>query len=261
MSEMNPLLAKLKLPGRVFQLPSAGALYQDGVFDESVQNGEIQVHPMSAMDEINLKNPDLLFNGQALEKVLAECVPSIKKPLELFARDVDAILFFLRISTYGPNFQVDVKHTCKEAKSHSYVVNVENQVMNMKRLDPTMITVMNKVQIGDQAVVTRPLKYVDLVKIFTLSGMKKDSLNEDDLKQIAVVNILSMIDNVDGVSDQKFIEGWVRRLTTPQINRIIESSKVLNDWGPSPNVTLKCKDCGEDMMVELPLNPVSFFTE
>jgi hypothetical protein len=26
-------------------------------------------------------------------------------------------------------------------------------------------------------------------------------------------------------------------------------------------VTIKCKDCGGDMKVELPMNPVSFFTE
>jgi hypothetical protein len=35
----------------------------------------------------------------------------------------------------------------------------------------------------------------------------------------------------------------------------------MNDWGPKQTVELVCKDCGEKMDVELPLNPVSFFTE
>ena len=70
----NPLLQKLKLPGRTFQLPSRGALYNNG--ELSSKEGEVHVHPMSALTEISLKNPDLLFNGRALEEVCAECVPN-----------------------------------------------------------------------------------------------------------------------------------------------------------------------------------------
>ena len=42
---------------------------------------------------------------------------------------------------------------------------------------------------------------------------------------------------------------------------ITEAAGELNKWGPEQVVTLKCRDCGADMKVELPLNPVSFFTE
>jgi hypothetical protein len=45
------------------------------------------------------------------------------------------------------------------------------------------------------------------------------------------------------------------------INRITNAASELNDWGPEQITTLKCKDCGEEMKVELPMNPVSFFTE
>ena len=49
---LNPLLAKVKLPGRVFQLPSRGLFYQTGVLSDSVRNGEIQIKPMSALVEL-----------------------------------------------------------------------------------------------------------------------------------------------------------------------------------------------------------------
>ena len=58
MTSTNPLLSKVKLPGRVFQLPSLGAFYQNGELDPAVKDGELHIHPMTALTEINLKNPD-----------------------------------------------------------------------------------------------------------------------------------------------------------------------------------------------------------
>jgi hypothetical protein len=257
----NPLLAKVKLPGRTFQLPSHGAMYEPGVLAATVKSGEVQVHPMSALAEINLKNPDLLFNGKALEAVLAECVPAIKKPLELYGRDVDAVLFFLRLATYGPEYRIEVKHDCAESKQHSYTVDLQQLVDTMRQLDPTVVEAKRTVKLETgQSVYTRPMKFDDIVQLFHSTGNKKE-LTAEDVKELAVTNLLCMIEKVEDVTDRAFIEEWVRSLTTPMVNRITEAASELNEWGPTQVVTLKCKDCGEDMRVELPLNPVSFFTE
>jgi hypothetical protein len=257
----NPLLAKIKLPGRMFQLPSHGAMYSAGELDSTVRDGEVQVHPMSALAEINLKNPDLLFNGKALEAVLTECIPAIKKPLELFGRDVDAVLFFLRLATYGPEYRIEVKHDCAEAKQHSYTVNLDELVIKMRQLDPTIIELKRTVTLNNgQKVTTRPMKFNDIIKLFHSTGNKKE-LTPDDVKELAVTNLLCMIEKVEDVTDRKNIEEWIRTLTTPQVNRITEAAGELNDWGPQQVVEIKCRDCGEMMRVELPLNPVSFFTE
>lgn len=256
----NPLLAGIKLPGRTFQLPSRGALYKDEL-DPSCKQGEIHVHPMTALTEINLKNPDLLFNGKALNAVVQECIPSIKKPLELFGRDVDAVLFFLRLVTYGSEYRIEVKHDCPEAKNHSYVVDLEKIMQDMKQLDPTLIEGKRLVKLATgQTVYTRPMRFTDIIELFHRSEGKKE-LTADDIKELAITNLLCMIERVDDVTEPKFIQEWVRTLTTPQVNRITEAANELNDWGPDQIVTLKCRDCGGDMKVELPLNPVSFFTE
>lgn len=258
---VNPLLSKVRLPGRIFQLPSRGALYSNDELDSSVRDGELHVHPMTALTEINLKNPDLLFTGTALESVVAECVPSIKKPLELFGRDVDALLFFLRLTTYGKEYRIEVKHDCADAKQHSYVVDLEKLASEMKLLDPTLIEQKRSVKLDNGfTVYTRPMRFSDVVKLFHASEGKKE-LTADDIKQIAMGNLLSMIERVDDVSDPSFIEEWLRGLTTPMINKITTAGASLNDWGPDQIVTLKCRDCGTEFRVELPLNPVSFFSE
>ena len=130
MENTNPLLQKIKLPGRTFQLPSRGALYQNG--EVANAEGEIHVHALSALAEINLKNPDLLFNGKAIQEVFSECIPEIKNASALYARDIDALMFFLRLVTYGPHFEISVKHNCEKAKDHAYVVNIEELTQQMK---------------------------------------------------------------------------------------------------------------------------------
>lgn len=257
----NPLLTKVKLPGRTFQLPSRGALYQNDELDQSVANGEVHVHPMTALTEINLKNPDQLFNGKALEAAVAECIPSIKRPLDLFKGDVDAVLFFLRVTTYGSEYRVEVKHDCENSKEHSYVVNLEELLHNMKQLDPTVVDAKRMVILPTgEKVYTRPTKFADIIALFHRAESKKE-LTVEDIKQIAIENLKCIVQQVDDVTEPKFIEEWLRTLTQPQVNRITEAANALNDWGPEQVVELTCKDCGGKMKVELPLNPVSFFTE
>lgn len=255
----NPLLAKLKLPGRTFQIPSRGALYHNGELSSS--EGEVHVHALSALAEISLKNPDLLFNGKAIEAVFAECVPEVKKPTELYGRDIDAIMYYLRLVTYGPQFEITVKHTCENAKQHSYTVDLEKQVQTMKQLDPTVAEEQFKaVMPNGQVVRVHPIKFEHMIRLFQMNA-GKDEFSAEDQKKNLVFNLVNVIDSVDGVTDKGQIEEWVKAVSTPYHNRITEAIERTNEWGPASSVPLKCKDCGSVMDVELPLNPISFFTE
>jgi hypothetical protein len=258
-AQTNPLMAKIKLPGRTFQLPSRAALYKNG--ELSSQEGEVHVHPLSALAEINLKNPDLLFNGKAIESVFAECIPEIKKPTELYGRDIDAIMYFLRLVTYGPEFVVNVKHTCEGAKEHSYTVNIETMVQQMKQLDPTVAEEQFTATMPNgQVVRVHPVKFDHMIRLFQMNLGKTEYTSEDTKKNL-VFNLTSVIDSVDGITDKGQIEEWIKALSTPYHNRITEAIERTNEWGPAQSTTLKCRDCGEQMPIELPLNPISFFTE
>ena len=272
----NPLMAKVKLPGRTFQLPSRGALYHNG--ELSSAEGEIQVHPMSALAEISLKNPDLLFNGKALNQVFAECIPEIKKPSELYGRDIDAIMFYLRLVTYGPEFEIRVRHDCDESKmvqdgvfvktadgefihkEHSYLVNLEKMVQEIRYLDPTMAEQFQCELPNGQIVKVHPVKFDHMIKLFQMN-MGKVEFTADDIKRNVVFNLVNLIESVDGITDKKMIEEWASTITTPYQNRITEIIEKTNEWGPEQTTTLVCKDCKHDIPVELPLNPISFFTE
>lgn len=258
---VNPLLAQLKLPGRIFQLPSRGMFYKNGELDPSVKDGEIHIQPMSALDEINLKNPDQLFSGAAINTVFKTCVSGIDKPAELLSKDVDAIMMFLRTVTYGPNYEFMAKHSCEGGKEHSYIADVDQMISRMKMLDPTQVEKLYIVTMPNgQVVKMNPNRYAQILDVIRLNQSKTEITVEDQQNNL-VMMLLAVIYQVDEITDPKLIEEWLRAAPVTFINRIAQKSESVNDWGPDLKWTCKCRDCGADFDVEIPINPVSFFTE
>lgn len=255
----NPLLAKIKLPGRILQLPSRGKLYTTEL--TGCPDGEVHVRPMSALDEISMKNPDLLFSGKAISEVLPHCVPEIKEPENLFGKDVDALMLFLRIVTYGNFFEIELRHDCKDAKNHSYTIDLEKILARMKYLDPTTVEKITTLILpNDQVVVLQPLRYKHIIEVLQQNQTKKE-FTAEDIKNNLIRNTMSLILSVDGVTDRNMIQEWVRDLPATYSNRLAERVNEINDWGPQLEEEIVCKDCGGTMSVDIPINPMTFFTE
>lgn len=262
MSEnFNPLLSKVKLPGRIFQLPSKGLFYKNGELSDNVVDGEIHVRPMSALAEIHMKNPDQLFSGQAIDVVFKECVQGVEKPSQLLAKDVDAIMMFLRTVTYGPSYEFSAVHTCEGAKEHSYLGDVDQFIANTKGLDPTTVHKEYSVTLAnDQVVYMQPSRYADVIKLLKANQGKKE-ITVDDAKANLMMMMLSVITRVDDVTDPILIEEWLKTIPTTYVTAIANQVDLVNGWGPSMKWKGNCRDCGKEFEVELPINPVSFFTE
>lgn len=257
----NPLLANLKLPGRIFQLPSKGLFYKNGELSEPEKNGEVHVQPMSALDEITIKNPDQLFSGDGISTIVRRCITGIEKPEELLTKDVDAIMVFLRVVTYGPEYEYTVKHNCKDSKEHTYNIDLESFITNTVMLDDVKMEANYSVQLKNgQTVKLRPNTYQDVIDMIKDSNGKSSMTSVEQQKSMLKV-LLSIIESVDGISDQAMIEEWITKVPSPLISTIAKKMESLNDWGPSLTTTVQCKDCGEDIKVDIPINPVTFFTE
>lgn len=258
----NPLLTGLKLPGRIFQLPSRGIFYKNEELElTAAAQGEIHVRPMSAMDEIDMKNPDQLFSGSAISTVLMQCVDGVLKPTDLLAKDVDAIMLFLRVVTYGPAYEFIARHNCENGKEHSYIADVDQMISHMKMMDPTLVDEMFTLTLPNgQVVKLHPNRYQDVLNLIKANENKKQ-ITADDQKKNLKMMLSGVIQSVDGVKDPEKILEWVHRIPSPLVNRIGEKVENVNEWGPDLKWTCKCRDCGEEFEVEIPINPVSFFTE
>lgn len=257
----NPLIANMKLPGRIFQLPSKGFFYSGGELSESIKEGEIHIRPMSALDEITMRNPDQLFSGDAVNEVFKHCVTGIQQPSELLAKDVDAIMLFLRAVTYGPSYEFSARHSCEDAKTHTYVADLDQIISTMQYIDPTLIEQLYTVKLTNgQTVRLSPSRYSSVLQLIK-NNETKETITAEDKKKNLMIMLLGIIESVDSISDKKLIEEWIIALPSPLVNRIGEKIEGINNWGANMRWKCLCKDCSTEFDVEIPINPVSFFIE
>lgn len=104
---VNPLRAHFRQPAIYLKLPSGGQFWQGGL--DLPEVGEIPIYPMTARDEILLKTPDALLNGQGVVDVIQSCCPSITDAWQMPSVDVDSILVAIRIASYGSSMSIDTK--------------------------------------------------------------------------------------------------------------------------------------------------------
>ena len=262
----NPLILKMKkiIPSTTIRLPSKGMFYKHGELDASVVDGEIIVYPMTTLDEITIRGPDMLYQGTAIEQVVGRCAPQVKKTLDLLAKDVDYILVQLRKVSYGDN--ILLKFTCptcakalkddETAMEHEYSMSIDyfinkTKELNVSDLQKYTITLQNGMVLN-----LRPSRFGEMLK---MNQGNDDGRSPEEYVEIINTSILSVIQDVDGVDDGKQIKEWLKILPVKSMEEILSKIAEANNFGPEFKYSLKCKDCGTEHDISYILNPVSFF--
>ena len=148
----NPLKKYFRQPKVYITLPSKGQFYPQGTLDYP-ENGELPVYAMTAKDELVMKTPDALLNGQATVDVVQSCVPNIKDAWQMPSIDLDAILVAIRIATYGEELEITSK-VPNIGDERTYGVDLR-KVLNR------LVTVEyeNTIKLQNMTVKIRPLTY------------------------------------------------------------------------------------------------------
>lgn len=264
---VNPLMARIQMPGETFKLPSCGLFYKDGELDPSVKDAEVHVHPMTVLDEIMIKTPDMLFSGKAVEDVFSRCIPEVAKPTRLLAKDVDFLLLCLRKVSYGDTLEMESGHYgCSKVEKgkptpmHTYALDVNHFIRNSRRIDPTTAAKLFQLTLpNDQTVYMQPVRFDDFVKL--MQAQEKESTATPDEQVTALVETLAgIIVRVDEVTDPVMISEWLRAIKPEYLSKLNEQLEKTVQWGPDFTYKVECKDCGETQEVVAPLNPLAFFT-
>lgn len=257
---VNPLLERVQMPGETFTLPSGGLFYNDGELDSSVRNAEVRVGPMTALDEIVMKTPDMLFSGDAVRQVFARCIPSILKPDRILAKDIDFLLVCLRKVSYGSTLRMEQMHNCKNAKRHHYDVDVTHFINKTKRIDPTTVTSMFCANMPNgEKVYLEPIRFGHFVEVMQLTD-ETDDMTPEERRDRTVRSISNVITKVDEVDDKEMIREWLSVVSPEFLHKINNKVDDTINWGTEFQTKLKCRDCGQFFSVDLPMNPLAFFT-
>ena len=120
-----------KVPTEFVPLPSFGLVYSPNSPLHNLK--EIEVRYMTAIDEDILTSRSLLRSGKAIDAVLKNCILDARiNPEELLSGDKNALITFLRVSGYGPEYKVEIDcPSCEETSKYEFDLSQ----LEMKTLD------------------------------------------------------------------------------------------------------------------------------
>ena len=178
----NPLKQYFRQPAIYIKLPSQGQHYPPGTLT-ATDTGEFPVYPMTAIDEITYRTPDALFNGQATVNVIQSCMPNITNAWAVPAMDIDTILVYIRIASYGHEMEFGTR--CPKCSSES------DRAIDLRTvLDRIRIPNYNEsVNAGDIEIYFRPMNY--------------KNLNDNNQLQFENQKMLQMLPNADVTETEK----------------------------------------------------------
>lgn len=257
---INPLMAKLRVPPEIHRIPSGAAFYDEITMDLT-SKGEVHIHPMTAIDELEIKSPDLLFNGEAIVNLLRRCVSEVKDPNEMFIKDVDFLMTAIRKATFGPEYEIKYTHDCENAKEHSYIIDLNRILSSAKELNPKMFRDLSVVNIGNKeskyVVTLTPMKLKHMIQMLQSIDRK---LSEEERKNKLFSSLVMMIQDIDGITDPQQLLEFISSIPTTWVEKITRQAEKISQWGPVFKQKAICKDCGTEVDLEININPLSFFT-
>lgn len=274
----NPLQKYMRTPQIYITLPSEGKYWANDSIEMPV-NGEVPVLSMSTRDELVLKSPDALMNGQAVVDVIQSCVPCIKNAWEMPIIDLDAILIGIRIATYGElmgyssscpecsefnEYEIDLKNFLVEQVDVStYEALIEYEDLKIK-LHPNNYRCVNtnNMEIFEQQ------RLVNLVNDESLdTEQKQEKFNEifskmTDLTVKAAIQSVEYIEIPEGpekITDQNIIGEFISNSNRSVFESIDKHQQKINESIPDKNIKTTCPDCGHEYLTPFTFDQSNFF--
>lgn len=283
---MNPLISELtqSVQPTYLTLPSRGVFYDAGVIHPDANPEEIEIHPLSMIDEVHFKDPVLLLSGKGLVKLINHVCPAILKPEELVGVDIDAILTACRLISYGQ--KMVVTNMCKNPAVHEESqedgpqagdpictnedrIEVDLQDFLVQRYSPIMDVSSYDLFIEEtgQTVHLRPIPYSMEIEI-TKEMVRRNQIYEE-MKDLPVVqylddpNYLSRYEDLlasDAELGFQSILTSIRGVTTRSGSTVVDRTTI-TEWFQflTPPITNKIRDKMTEIAESFKDLPVVFY--
>ena len=275
----NPLNKYFRVPKCYVKLPSGGRFYPDN-FVETAANGEVAVYPLSAIDQILLKTPDAVLNGEALLKVVKNCVPGVSDVKRLVEPDINSIMVAMRIATSGNNTEFNV--SCPKCQTeHAFDVDMSAILQTQENIKEDPVIDFNgelriyirpydfeqrNLQILNEIEEQQTLKLIngnteidENAKLSQLSAhIDRMSNRTFDVVSLSI-QMIEIVSTRERVTDRAYIGEFLKGISKDQADIIIDAIRDLNQKGINTKQNFSCTSCGHSWDQQLDFDPTSFF--
>ena len=270
----NPLQKHFRQPAIYLRLPAGGRFWNPKSL-ELPDSAEIPVYPMTIKDEITIKTPDALMNGQGVVDVIHSCCPSIKNAWDTPSTDLDAIFISIRIASYGSNMDIDsVCPHCGEENKHT--------VDLIELLDGIQSPAYDPVELDDLVFEFKPQTFKNyndanlvgyeqqkLITAITNSELSDEQKVEQfntifpkltDMNITNIVNnILSITSNGTKVTDRNHIKEFISNCDRKTFATIKETIDQFAEEIKIKSMNSQCVVCTKEYAQELTFDQANFF--
>ena len=257
-----------------------------GIFNPEIQQTaltEVAILPMTTMDELVLKNPDALLNGEAMIEVISSCIPSIPNPRNICNIDAEALFLGIRHATYGS--EIEQNHKCSECEeTNTYTMDIGYILNQFPSIDevPTVefddliislrppsiesVSQLALINIEQQRMIREVMKVANGEEKATDAEMLTEKYKESFTKianynmQLlsAAINYVEMPDGERVVGGEHMLEfiNNVPATLADEINKRISNLTVKPSSAEQMRFT--CPECGHEDDIKVEMNPVNF---
>lgn len=270
----NPLKQYFRRPAIYMKLPSEGKFYSEGSIDLP-DNKELPIYPMTAIDEITSKTPDMLFNGSAIVEIIRSCVPNIKNPWEIPQIDLDPILVAIRAATNGNS--LDINSTCPSCEEEGkYGINLTGLLTSLKSGNYDEEITINELKFK-----FKPLSYKQINQVnssqFEIQAVMNGLENIDDdvirqakttesmtkLTELSMSFVAESIEHVTSPSafvvEKEYILDFLKNCDKQTFDALRKSTIDLRESSEIKPLRIKCVNCANEYDQTLVLNATDFF--
>ncbi len=277
MDQINPLKQYFRQTKLYIKLPSGNTYYEPNVVD-FINTNEVGIMPMTGQDELALKNPDALLNGEALIQVITSCVPCVKQPRSLLSNDIDALITAIRLATFNDSLETNLN--CPECNhDNSFKLNLQYALDNMEFLESEYVVNLD----SGVSVFVKPHAFPELLKSLnaqleqskltrsmsdeSISDAERSTIFSKAFKEMSVMtyelmlnSIIRVVNDAQGVNvtDKKFIREFLYNIDKQSIDKVGDLIRDINKIGIKKTFTAKCDKCGFEWENEIDFNPVNF---
>lgn len=280
MSKMNPLAQYTKIEEIFVKLATNNVIKYNESILEKIKLG---VCARSARDEIMLNTPDALIGGEAVTRVIENCVPGVNDAGSLYVNDVEQLLIAIKVASKEEDYEIQTKcPECDHEGAFSRNLQVLLDSMTYFTEQPTLELsnglkvffkpyTWNEYSDFGQRMFQEQKKaeYIDMLegdndeiveqkkKLFTEVFEAMTQLNFD-----MIVDSIEKIETPDGteVIEKEFISDWVSKLPKATLNQVRLETDKLQEVGISHEMEVECSECNHEWTITgLRYDPSHFF--
>ena len=270
----NPLLNHFRQPAIHLRLPSGGNNWPPGSLNMP-ETGELPVYPMTAKDELVLKTPDALMNGDGVVSVIQSCIPSIKNAWLIPVCDLDPILIAIRLTSYGNDMEissscpkcneinenlVDLGQLLDQVQPPTYPDMAHaNLIIKFKPQSFQSLNAINQANFEQQSLLRT-------IASSEISDEQKQAEFKKLLPKITELTVQALIDGIESISAdgavvsnsahiREFIDNCDRKTyeaMKSQVEKIGQANK-------TQDLEIECAECKEKYKTELTFENSNFF--